>query len=218
MAPGCKAHITRNRQIGLYRFSALYCSASLRWELSTHCSPFVGGRLTLFSLYLASTRNESSYPLELRCSSLIPQSRPRGRKRPAGFSGDQNHNHTYCKKNAGLAFVTPPNRQAHSKRGPSRYTKDVLLEMLDPLRGYPGESRLILPLSAEEVDAAIGRMFLSSGGFARFARAPGGWKHPSNGFLLLGSSIADDVAHDTKKGSIARAQEGINSKGNIIDI
>ena len=36
--------------------------------------------------------------------------------------------------------------------------------------------------------------------------------------VLLGSSIADDVSHDTKKGSIARAQEGINSKGNIIDI
>ena len=38
-----------------------------------------------------------------------------------------------------------------------------------------------------------------------------GWKHPYNGFLLLGSSIAEDVAHDTKKGSRARAQEGINS-------
>ena len=37
-------------------------------------------------------------------------------------------------------------------------------------------------------------------------------------FLLLGSSITDDVALDTNKGSIARAQEGINSKGNIIDI
>ena len=47
---------------------------------------------------------------------------------------------------------------------------------------------------------------------------PGGWKHPCNGFLLLGSSKADDVAHDTKKGSIARDQEGIKSKGNILDI
>ena len=45
----------------------------------------------------------------------------------------------------------------------------------------------------------------------RASEAPIGWKHPSNGFLLLGSSIADDVAHDTKKGSIARAQEGISS-------
>ena len=35
--------------------------------------------------------------------------------------------------------------------------------------------------------------------------APWGWKHPSNGFLLLGISIADDIAHDPKKGSIARA-------------
>ena len=43
-----------------------------------------------------------------------------------------------------------------------------------------------------------------------------GWMFPSNGFILLGSSIADDVAHDTKEGSIARAQEGINSKGNIM--
>ena len=31
----------------------------------------------------------------------------------------------------------------------------------------------------------------------------------------LGSSLADDIAHDTKKGSIAKAQERINSKGNI---
>ena len=38
-----------------------------------------------------------------------------------------------------------------------------------------------------------------------------GWVFPSNDFLLLGNSIADDVAHDTKKGSIARAQEAINS-------
>ena len=38
-----------------------------------------------------------------------------------------------------------------------------------------------------------------------------GWMFPSNGFLLLRSSIAGDVAHDTKKGSKARAQEGINS-------
>ena len=46
-----------------------------------------------------------------------------------------------------------------------------------------------------------------------------GWMFPSSGgFLLIGSSIADDVAHDTKKGSIARAQEGINSKVNIIDV
>ena len=30
----------------------------------------------------------------------------------------------------------------------------------------------------------------------------------NNGFLL-GSSIADDVAHDTKKRTIARTQEGI---------
>ena len=50
------------------------------------------------------------------------------------------------------------------------------------------------------------------------SEAPIGWKHPSNGFLLLGSSIADDTAHDTKKGSITRAQEGINNKGNILDI
>ena len=48
--------------------------------------------------------------------------------------------------------------------------------------------------------------------------APLAWKHPYNGFLLLGSGIADDIARDTKKGSIARAQEGINSKGNILDI
>ena len=33
----------------------------------------------------------------------------------------------------------------------------------------------------------------------------------SGGFLLLDSSIADDVAHATKKGSTAKAQEGINS-------
>ena len=33
----------------------------------------------------------------------------------------------------------------------------------------------------------------------------------SNGCLLLGRSIADDVAHNTKRGSIARAQEEINS-------
>ena len=45
-----------------------------------------------------------------------------------------------------------------------------------------------------------------------------GWMFPSSGgFLLLGSSIADDVANDTKKGSIAKAQEGINSKGNVLD-
>ena len=44
-----------------------------------------------------------------------------------------------------------------------------------------------------------------------------GWQHPCNGFLLLGSSIADDVAHDTKKGLIARTQKGINSKGNVLD-
>ena len=43
------------------------------------------------------------------------------------------------------------------------------------------------------------------------AKPPEDRKHPSNGFLLLVSSIADDVAHDTKKGSIARAQEGIDS-------
>ena len=41
--------------------------------------------------------------------------------------------------------------------------------------------------------------------------APWGRKHPSNGFLLLCSSIADDIAHDTKKGSTARAPEGSNS-------
>ena len=40
--------------------------------------------------------------------------------------------------------------------------------------------------------------------------APIGWRHPSNGFVLLGSSIADDAAYDAKKGSIARAQERIN--------
>jgi len=51
----------------------------------------------------------------------------------------------------------------------------------------------------------------------RASEAPIGWKHPSNGFLL-GSSIADDVAHGIKKGSKARAQAGINSKGNIINI
>ena len=46
-----------------------------------------------------------------------------------------------------------------------------------------------------------------------------GWMFPSSGgSLLLGSIIADDVAHDTKKGSIPRTQEMINSKGNIIDI
>ena len=40
--------------------------------------------------------------------------------------------------------------------------------------------------------------------------APIGWKHPYKGFLLLlGSSIADDVAHYTKEGSITRAHEGI---------
>ena len=37
------------------------------------------------------------------------------------------------------------------------------------------------------------------------------------GFLLLSNSIADDVAHDTKNGSIARAHERINSNGNILD-
>ena len=42
--------------------------------------------------------------------------------------------------------------------------------------------------------------------------------YPSNGFLFLGSHMADDVAHDTKKESIAGAQEGINSKGNVFDI
>ena len=46
--------------------------------------------------------------------------------------------------------------------------------------------------------------------------APRGWKHQSNGFLL-GGSIANYVAHDTKKRSLARAQEGINTKGNILD-
>ena len=35
--------------------------------------------------------------------------------------------------------------------------------------------------------------------------------------LLLGSSIANDIAHDTTKGSITRAHEGINSMGNIVD-
>ena len=44
-----------------------------------------------------------------------------------------------------------------------------------------------------------------------------GWKHPFNGFLLLASSIADDVSHDRKKGSIAMAIDGIKSKGNILD-
>ena len=44
-----------------------------------------------------------------------------------------------------------------------------------------------------------------------------GWKHTYYGFRLLGSSIAVDVAHNTKKGSIARAQEGITSKRNILD-
>ena len=39
----------------------------------------------------------------------------------------------------------------------------------------------------------------------------------SEGYLL-GSSIADDVAHDTKKGSIAKVQEGINSKGHTFDV
>ena len=39
------------------------------------------------------------------------------------------------------------------------------------------------------------------------------WLHPG-----LGSSIADDLAHDTKNGSIAGAQEGINGEGNIINI
>ena len=34
--------------------------------------------------------------------------------------------------------------------------------------------------------------------------------HPK--FPLLGSNIADDVAHDTKKASIARAQQGIDSR------
>ena len=64
----------------------------------------------------------------------------------------------------------------------------------------------------------MGWMFPPSGGFARFGRSPPEdaniqSAYPSaNGFLLLlGSSIADDVAHDTKKVSTARAQEGINS-------
>ena len=39
----------------------------------------------------------------------------------------------------------------------------------------------------------------------------------SGGFVFLGSTIADDVALGTKKGSIARVQAGINSEGNIID-
>ena len=35
--------------------------------------------------------------------------------------------------------------------------------------------------------------------------------------IQWGRASEDDVAHDTKKGSIARTQEGINSKGNILD-
>ena len=43
-----------------------------------------------------------------------------------------------------------------------------------------------------------------------------GWMFPSSGgFLFLGSSIADDVAHDTKKGSIARAREGISTSSSF---
>ena len=67
---------------------------------------------------------------------------------------------------------------------------------------------VISDAAAAEEEEAIGWMFPSSGA-ERAKRA--------ERFLLLGSSIADGVAHDTKKGSIARAQEGINSKGNILD-
>ena len=75
--------------------------------------------------------------------------------------------------------------------------------------------------AAPEEEEAIGWMFPSSGGARAQQAMPS--KHanihdPSNDFLLFGSSIADDLSHDTKKGSIARAQEGINSKGNIFDI
>ena len=65
-------------------------------------------------------------------------------------------------------------------------------------------SDVISDATAEE-EEAIGWMFPSSGSFARFARSPPWeWKHPSNGLLLLGGSIADDVTGH---------QEEINSEG-----
>ena len=50
----------------------------------------------------------------------------------------------------------------------------------------------------------------------RASEAPIGWKLPSNGFLLLGSSIADDVAHDTKNVSIARVPKGIKCDPQLV--
>ena len=75
---------------------------------------------------------------------------------------------------------------------------------------------VISDAAAEEGEEAIGWMFPSRGRASEASKASIGWTYLSNGFLLLGSSIADDVAHNTNKGSIARAQQGINSKSKYL--
>ena len=67
-------------------------------------------------------------------------------------------------------------------------------------------SALLLPRGEEPLDGCFRPQGDSLASLARALRM-------ENFLLILGSSIADDVAHDTKKRSIASAQEGINSTG-----
>ena len=68
---------------------------------------------------------------------------------------------------------------------------------------------LLIPSRALAIDSFLVPCATSSAMLLPSLARPLGMEASSNGFLLLGSSIADDIEHDTKKGSIARVQKGI---------
>ena len=83
-------------------------------------------------------------------------------------------------------------------------------------RSLPGAvCDVIGDAATEEEEEAIGWTLPSNGSFARSPPDDGNI-HPMASFSSVGSSIADHVAHDTKEGSIARAQEGINSSFAVV--